>query len=676
MSEDFITREQFNALIKTNKGFVFLMELVENKFKYIYINQTAEMVFKTNPEGEFLDNVIHSDVRNTIEENYRKAIHTKQQVTYRDFYLFSENGYTNETVCTPIFYGERTYLLAITNDISEQKTLEEKSVFLQSLFEDKIDPIVILLKDFTIYEVNPIFNKLFKFSLNKNQNFMDSDFMDTENNQKYLQYIEKTFNGKGSSSVIFTHKIKENETGTFLVSFSPVYMDHNVIAICIQWQELKSAVQLKNDLIETTLLLDSYRDALNIAANICITDVNGVIEYVNAGFEKQTQYSSVELVGQTNAILNSREHSKEYYKKLWDCILNGEIWRGEMCNRTKYGRTFWADTTIVPIKNAKGEITNFLAISFDISEKKSIITNLRNVEKLFRLITEHTNDLIVITSEDGIILYISPNHEARLGYDQEELLGKFFSEILAPASSDLLNQELNMIIEDFGNLKTELEVIAKNGQRFWVEAQVSAVNDSERRGIKQFVTVAREITERKELEEKLRFLAYHDSLTLLPNRRYLLERFEDIARTADSSNSSIAILFIDGDNFKRINDVYGHDVGDEFIRKFGKALSSSLRDSDIIARIGGDEFVVILTKMSKNAIKRKKQIEQTIARIQKILRVGWTIGKNYFSPTSSIGVSCYPEDGTEISLLLDKADVALYYAKKISGKDSYHFACK
>lgn len=676
MSEDFITREQFNALIKTNKGFVFLMELVENKFKYIYINQTAEMVFKTNPEGEFLDNVIHSDVRNTIEENYRKAIHTKQQVTYRDFYLFSENGYTNETVCTPIFYGERTYLLAITNDISEQKTLEEKSVFLQSLFEDKIDPIVILLKDFTIYEVNPIFNKLFKFSLNKNQNFMGSDFMDTENNQKYLQYIEKTFNGKGSSSVIFTHKKKENETGTFLVSFSPVYMDHNVIAICIQWQELKSAVQLKNDLIETTLLLDSYRDALNIAANICITDVNGVIEYVNAGFEKQTQYSSAELVGQTNAILNSREHSKEYYKKLWDCILNGEIWRGEMCNRTKYGRTFWADTTIVPIKNAKGEITNFLAISFDISEKKSIITNLRNVEKLFRLITEHTNDLIVITSEDGIILYISPNHEARLGYDQEELLGKFFSEILAPASSDLLNQELNMIIEDFGNLKTELEVIAKNGQRFWVEAQVSAVNDSERRGIKQFVTVAREITERKELEEKLRFLAYHDSLTLLPNRRYLLERFEDIAHTADSSNSSIAILFIDGDNFKRINDVYGHDVGDEFIRKFGKALSSSLRDSDIIARIGGDEFVVILTKMSKNAIKRKKQIEQTIARIQKILRVGWTIGKNYFSPTSSIGVSCYPEDGTEISLLLDKADVALYYAKKISGKDSYHFACK
>ncbi|HWI47321.1 MAG TPA: PAS domain S-box protein [Rummeliibacillus sp.] len=676
MSEVFITKEQFNALYQTHKGFVFLMELVENKFQYLYINQSAETVFETNPEGEFIANVIHLDVRNTIEEHYRKAIITKQQVTYRDFYLFSENGYTNETVCTPIFQGERTYLLAVTNNISDQKTLEEKYVFLQSLFEDKIDPTVILLKDFTIYEVNPIFNNVFDYSLKKNQNLMDSGFIDTENEKKYLQYIEETFRGNGTSSVIFTHEKKERGLGNFLVSFSPVYMDHNVMAICIQWQELKSTFQLKNDLLQTTLLLDSYRDALNIAANICITDVDGVIEYVNAGFEKQTQYSSTELVGFTNAKLHSREQSNEFYKNLWNCILNGEIWRGEMCNRTKYGRTYWADTTIVPIKNAKGDITNFLAISLDISEKKSIMTNLRNVEKLFRLITEHTNDLIIITSEDGIILYISPNHEARLGYDNEELLGKFFSEILAPTSIELLDQVFDTIMKDLGNSKMELEILSKDGQSFWMEVQVSAVNDSERNGVKQFVTVAREITDRKEMEEKLRFLAYHDSLTLLPNRRYLLERFEDIANSADSSNTSIAILFIDGDNFKRINDVYGHDVGDEFIRKFGKALSSSIRDSDIIARIGGDEFVVILTKMSRNTIKREKQIDQTIKRIQKILRLGWKIGNDHFSPTSSIGIASYPEDGTEITLLLDKADTALYYAKKISGKDSYHFACK
>lgn len=676
MAEVFIAREQFNALYGKNQGFVFLMELVENDFKYIYINQAAQTVFQTNPEGKFLSDVLHSDVLNKIQENYYKAITSNQQITYRDFYLFSENGYTNETECTPIFQEERRYILAITKNISNQKTLEEKYVFLQSLFEDKIDPTVILLKDFTVYDLNSMFSKSFESKIQKKHRLPDSFFSDKKDKAKYIQYIQDTFKGIGASSVIFAHKKKSGKMNNFLVSFSPVYMEQSVVAISIQWQELKEKIQLRNDLIQTTLLLDSYKDALNIAANICVTDVNGVIEFVNRGFENQTQYSLEELVGHTNAMLKSREHSKEFYDNLWNTISSGKIWRGEMCDHTKYGRPFWADTTIVPIKNTAGEITNYLGISFDISDKKYMMTNLRNIEKLFRLITEHTNDLIVITNEDGIILYVSPNHEARLGYEKEELLGKFFFDVMEPTSRDHLQRELNHIIKDFSSSKLELEVLSKNGQSFWIEAQVSAVKDAEREGIYQFVTVGREITERKEMEEKLRFLAYHDSLTMLPNRRYLLERFDELSKQADATNSAIAILFIDGDNFKRINDVYGHDVGDEFIIQFGKALSSSLRDSDIVARIGGDEFIVILTKMSIDTVKRKKQIEQTIKRIQTTLRLGWEIGENHFAPTSSIGVACYPEDGKEIPQLLDKADAALYYAKTISGKDSYHFTFK
>ena len=462
--------------------------------------------------------------------------------------------------------------------------------------------------------------------------------------------------------------------GDFLVSFSPVLIDEVVVAISIQWQEIKSPVQLKHDLIQKSLALQNYKYALNVAANICVTDANGVIQYVNKGFEKQTQYKQDELVGKTHAILSSRKQSREFYHDLWSHIANGEIWRGEMCDRTKYGRNFWTDTTIVPIKNAEGDITNFLGISFDISDKKLMMTTLKNSEKLFRLITDHTNDLIVITNEDGIIQYVSPIYEAGLGYEKEELFGKFFADILTPPSTAILTHEFETILSDFGHSKIELEVLSKDGQSFWLEAQVSAVKDEERQGIYQFVIVAREITERKALEENLRFLAYHDSLTMLPNRRYLMERFEELANGANSTNSSIAILFIDGDNFKQINDQFGHEVGDEFISNFGKALSLSVRDSDLVVRIGGDEFVVLLTKMSLIKGKRKEQIEQAVKRIQKILRIGWEIGNQYFSPTSSIGIACYPENGTGISQLLDQADEALYFAKKISGKDSYHFA--
>lgn len=672
MTDVFLTKVQFNALYQANNSFVFLMEQVENDFQYIYINKAAENVFTTNPEGKFMSEVLMNTRQQNIKDYYLKAISTKHSTIFRDFYLFSDNGYTNETLCTPIFQGEHTYILAVTRNISEQKELEEKYLFLQSLFEDKIDPTVILLRDLTVFDMNLACENLFK-DVSKGKEFLKLDFINSNDVKKYMHHIENTFAGQGSSSVIFSHKKPSGEMRNFVVSFSPVFMENKVAAISIQWQELNSKVQLKKDLVETTLLLDSYRDALNVAANICITDRNGVIKFVNTKFEEQTHFNSDELIGKSNVLLNSREHTNGFYRNLWDTIQSGNIWRGEIRNRSKYGKYYWVDTTIVPVKDINGVITEFLAISFDISDKKSIITNLRNIEKLFRLITEYTNDCIVITTEDGIIQYVSPIHEARLGYEKEELLGKIYFELLSKESRASLTNEIEYIKKN-GNTKLELEILTKEGKSIWLESQISAVSDLGNRGEYQLVSVAREITERREMEEQLRFLAYHDSLTMLPNRRYLLEKFDEFALDACSTENSIAILFIDGDNFKRINDVYGHDIGDEFIKHFGKALSSSLRDTDIIARIGGDEFVVLLTKMSTSVDKRNRQIEQAIRRIQEVLRNGWIIDGNYFSPTSSIGIACYPEDGKEISTLLDKADTALYYAKRVSGKDSYHYA--
>lgn len=169
-------------------------------------------------------------------------------------------------------------------------------------------------------------------------------------------------------------------------------------------------------------------------------------------------------------------------------------------------------------------------------------------------------------------------------------------------------------------------------------------------------------------------MAYHDSLTLLPNRRYLLMEFTKLVKEAIALNYAITLLYIDGDDFKKVNDDYGHDVGDDFIRNFGLALVASVRDLDIVSRIGGDEFIVVLTNMSKDQYIRKQQVENTIKRIQQTLKDGWTINEQHFSPTSSIGIACFPENGHSIEDLLDKADEALYIAKKTKGKNSYHFS--
>lgn len=138
-----------------------------------------------------------------------------------------------------------------------------------------------------------------------------------------------------------------------------------------------------------------------------------------------------------------------------------------------------------------GEIEHFLSICLDITDKRVMMTNLRNIERTFRLITENTNDFIVITNEDGIVLYVSPNHESRLGYEKEELLGQFYLSVLTEESKMVLSTELDALLENEGESQLELQLCTKSGERVWIEAHITAVEDTERSEVYQFVIIAR-----------------------------------------------------------------------------------------------------------------------------------------------------------------------------------------
>lgn len=669
--------QQMITLYEHCEDYVFFMKRIAPfSYEYVYINKAAEPLFDEAPiQKELGKTNISQGVVESIRANYEEAYKQNKQVIYRDFYLFGKHNHTNEMTIWPVHHAEDTYLLVMSKSISKRKEIEEEQHFLSALFANQENAMLVVAENRQILKANQQFYTLPEIGKdNVEGQYINVAFSHCK--KLYAQIIEKLskiFDGSQKETLKLTSDFSEEK---YSLIFSPIYLEEKIIAASLEWLPHKNPRYLEETLKKTSYELDGYRQALASATNFCITDTEGVIEFVSDGYEKITGYSNEELIGSTNRILNSRQHPKEFYKELWDTVKSGNLWSGEICNRTKMGTYYWAHTSIVPILNAHNEIENFLSLCIDVTDRHGLVANLRSVEKTFKLITENTNDFITIVNEDGIILYVSPNHEKRLGYREEQLVGRFYTDLLTDQSDAVFQHEFVKVRNRTEDVSLELELQTVTGETLWTDAYITGVQDSDRESIYQFVMIAREITDRKQKEEELRFLAYHDALTLLPNRRFLTLQYSSLERDALQNNNSIVVMYIDGDNFKAINDQFGHDVGDVFIREFGKALKRSVRDSDIVCRIGGDEFVIVLTKMSIDVTVRRNQALSTIQRIQTILRQGWTIDGHHFSPTSSIGISMLPDNGQHVDVLLEKADEALYYAKNEKGKDSYCFSTK
>jgi diguanylate cyclase (GGDEF)-like protein/PAS domain S-box-containing protein len=274
--------------------------------------------------------------------------------------------------------------------------------------------------------------------------------------------------------------------------------------------------------------------ALSAAANpVFITDNSGQVVWVNAAFSERSGYSQAEAAGQTPSFLNSGSHDPSFYRGLWQTILAGQVWRGEVVEKRKDGSLYTADEIITPLKNDQGVTTHFVAIQND-------------------------------------------------------------------------------------------------------------------------------ITLRKQEGEREHFLAYHDALTGLYNRVLFLDLLQQaMARSARSTNP-FALLYLDVDNFKQVNDTYGHHIGDCLLAAIAERLSASVRKStDAVARLSGDEFAVLHADLSepKAALAFARKLVESIA--QPFLLEGLKVRSGI-----SIGVAIYPENGDTPGDLLNNADKAMYFAKK------------
>ncbi len=410
----------------------------------------------------------------------------------------------------------------------------------------------------------------------------------------------------------------------------------------------------------------------SIGDAVVVADAQGRIEALNAAAEKLTGWRSGAARGRT--VHEVMQLYNAATRQRVECPIEEVLRRGSatplsngLVLRRPDGGECIIEDAATPVRDERGELIGAVMVMHDVTQRYAMLSEVRRERALFRQTFDLAQVGMAHLATDGRWLRVNRKLCEITGYSEAELLALTFRGITHPED---VGQDVSHLGEllagKLHNYHVEKRYIRKDGEIVWVALTVSIVFKED--GTPDYgISIIEDIQARKDAERQIEHLAYHDQLTGLANRRLLHDRLAQAINSAQRRNAHVAVLYLDLDHFKDVNDSLGHPVGDRLLARVAERLHACARAEDTLARVGGDEFVVML-----NDIEHADTAAGVAQKIIETLRQPLLLDGNELRITPSVGISVYPQDGRDAETLLQNADAALYLAKQ-QGRATYRF---
>ncbi|MCM2327673.1 MAG: EAL domain-containing protein [Lysobacter sp.] len=391
-------------------------------------------------------------------------------------------------------------------------------------------------------------------------------------------------------------------------------------------------------------------------------DEAGVYTYVSPKIRDLLGYEPSEVIGRTPFDLMPEEEAERVRCEFGALAAGHEPFAMLVnTNRHKDGRAVVLETSGMPIFDATGAFRGYRGIDRDVTHRMSSEERIRKLSR----VVEQTANAVMITDVKGLIEYVNPKFCEITGYEAAEVIGNNPRILKSGEQPPEVYSEMWEALRTGRPWMGEFHNRRKDGSFFWCLQSVSAIRN-ERDEITHFVSVMEDIGSRKHAESTIRRLAYYDPLTELPNRRLFMDRLGQSVGAAQRAGTSIALLYLDIDRLKNVNDSLGHPVGDALIRAVGTRLAATMRREDTVARLEGDEFAILV-----GGVRDASDAARIVEHLAQSLRRPFDARGHELFVTCSIGVTLCPQDGADLEQLNRNADIALHQAK--AGGDSFSF---